>query len=157
MVARKSSPFCSRTIYKNASALQVLGAEAFYDEYVAPTLTDFISRRFEGICRDYFSLQVRSGKLKGVRNIGSYYYDDPVHRKNGEFDVALELADGYAIYEAKYYAQPMTLDEIRREAQQVANIKELAVKQLGFIAINGFVEQEKPYTYLDGNDIFAGM
>ena len=144
-------------IYKNASALQVLGAEAFYDEYVAPTLTDFISRRFEGICRDYFSLQIRSGKLKGVRNIGSYYYDDPVHRKNGEFDVALELADGYAIYEAKYYAQPMTLDEIRREAQQVANIKELAVKQLGFIAINGFVEQEKPYTYLDGNDIFAGM
>ena len=144
-------------IYKNASALQVLGAEAFYDEYVAPTLTDFISRRFEGICRDYFSLQVRSGKLKGVRNIGSYYYDDPVHRKNGEFDVALELADGYAIYEAKYYAQPMTLDESRREAQQVANIKELAVKQLGFIAINGFVEQEKPYTYLDGNDIFAGM
>ena len=144
-------------IYKNASALQVLGAEAFYDEYVAPTLTDFISRRFEGICRDYFSLQVRSGKLKGVRNIGSYYYDDPVHRKNGEFDVALELADGYAIYEAKYYAQPMTLDEIHREAQQVANIKELVVKQLGFIAINGFVEQEKPYTYLDGNDIFAGM
>ena len=144
-------------IYKNASALQVLGAEAFYDEYVAPTLTDFISRRFEGICRDYFSLQVRSGKLKGVRNIGSYYYDDPVHRKNGEFDVALELADGYAIYEAKYYAQPMTLDEIHREAQQVANIKELAVKQLGFIAINVFVEQEKPYTYLDGNDIFAGM
>lgn len=140
-------------IYKNASALQVLGAEAFYDEYVAPTLTDFISRRFEGICRDYFSLQVRSGKLKGVRNIGSYYYDDPVHRKNGEFDVALELADGYAIYEAKYYAQPMTLDEIHRETQQVANIKELAVKQLGFIAINGFVEQEKPYTYLDGNDI----
>lgn len=142
-------------VYKNASALQVLGAEAFYDEYVAPTLTDFISRRFEGICRDYFSLQVRSGKLKGVRNIGSYYYDDPVHRKNGEFDVALELADGYAIYEAKYYAQPMTLDEIHREAQQVANIKELAVKQLGFIAINGFVEQEKPYTYLDGNDLFA--
>ena len=144
-------------IYKNASALQVLGAEAFYDEYVAPTLTDFISRRFEGICRDYFSLQVRSGKLKGVRNIGSYYYDDPVHRKNGEFDVALELADGYAIYEAKYYAKPMTLDEIHREVQQVANIKGLVVKQLGFIAINGFVEQEKPYTYLDGNDIFVGM
>lgn len=47
----------------------------------------------------------------------------------------------------------MTLDEIHREAQQVANIKELAVKQLGFIAINGFVEHEKPYTYLDGNDI----
>ena len=142
-------------IYKNASALQVLGAEAFYDEYIAPALTDFISRRFEGICRDYFSLQVRSGKMKGVRNIGSYYYDDPIHRKNGEFDVALEFADGYEIYEAKYYAQPMTLDEIHREVQQVEGIKELTVKQIGFIAIHGFVEREEPYFYLDGNDIFA--
>ena len=131
-------------IYKNASALQVLGAEAFYDEYIAPALTDFISRRFEGICRDYFSLQVRSGKMKGVRNIGSYYYDDPAHRKNGEFDVALEFADGYEIYEAKYYAQPMPLDEIHREVQQVEEIKELTVKQIGFIAINGFAEKEEP-------------
>lgn len=142
-------------IYKNASALQVLGAEAFYDEYIAPALTDFISRRFEGICRDYFSLQVRSGKMKGVRNIGSYYYDDPAHRKNGEFDVALEFADGYEIYEAKYYAQPMTLDEIHREVQQVEEIKELTVTQIGFIAINGFAEKEEPYLYLDGNNIFA--
>ncbi len=142
-------------IYKNASALQVLGAEAFYDEYIAPALTDFISHRFEGICRDYFSLQVRSGKMKGVRNIGSYYYDDPAHRKNGEFDVALEFADGYGIYEAKYYAQPMTLDEIHREVRQVEGIKELTVKQIGFIAINGFVEREEPYFYLDGNNIFA--
>ena len=142
-------------IYKNASALQVLGAEAFYDEYIAPALTDFISRRFEGICRDYFSLQVRSGKMKGVRNICSYYYDDPAHRKNGEFDVALEFADGYEIYEAKYYAQPMPLDEIHREVQQVEEIKELTVKQIGFIAINGFAEKEEPYLYLDGNDIFA--
>ena len=142
-------------IYKNASALQVLGAEAFYDDYIAPALTDFISRRFEGICRDYFSLQVRSGKMKGERNIGSYYYDDPAHRKNGEFDVALEFADGYEIYEAKYYAQPMPLDEIHREVQQVEEIKELTVKQIGFIAINGFAEKEEPYLYLDGNDIFA--
>ena len=142
-------------IYKNASALQVLGAEAFYDEYIAPALTDFISRRFEGICRDYFSHQVRSGKMKRVRNIGSYYYDDPAHRKNGEFDVALEFADGYEIYEAKYYAQPMTLDEIHREVQPVEAIKELTVKQIGFIAINGFAEREEPYLYLDGNDIFA--
>ena len=142
-------------IYKNASALQVLGAEAFYDEYIAPALTDFVSRRFEGICRDYFSLQVRSGKMKGVRNIGSYYYDDPIHHKNGEFDVALEFADGYEIYEAKYYAQPMTIDEIHREVRQVEGIKELTVKQIGFIAINGFVEREEPYFYLDGNNIFA--
>lgn len=36
----------------------------------------------------------------------------------------------------------MTLDEIHREVQQVEAIKELTVKQIGFIAINGFAERK---------------
>ena len=140
-------------VYKNTSALQVLGAEAFYDEFIAPVLTDFITLRFEGICRDYFSLQVRSGRMNGVRNIGSYYLDTAVRCENKEFPIAVELADGYAVYLAKCSTQPMTLDEIHSEAQRMEGV----IKQLGFISINGFVEQEKPYIYLDDNDIFAGM
>ena len=144
-------------VYKNTSALQVLGAEAFYDEFIAPVLTDFITLRFEGICRDYFSLQVRSGRMNGVRNIGSYYLDTTVRCENKEFPIAVELADGYAVYLPKYSAQPMTLDEIHGEAQRMEGVNDPGIKQLGFISINGFVEQEKPYIYLDDNDIFAGM
>lgn len=144
-------------VYKNTSALQVLGAEAFYDEFIAPVLTDFITLRFEGICRDYFSLQVRSGRMNGIRSIGSYYPDTAVHCESKEFPVAVELADGYAVYLPKYSAQPMTLDEIHGEAQRMEGVNDPGIKQLGFISINGFVEQEKPYIYLDDNDIFAGM
>ena len=144
-------------VYKNSSALQVLGAEAFYDEFIAPVLTDFITLRFEGICRDYFSLQVRSGRMNGVRNIGSYYLDTAVRCENKEFPIAVELADGYAVYLAKCSTQPMTLDEIHSEAQRMEGVNDPGIKQLGFISINGFVEQEKPYIYLDDNDIFAGM
>lgn len=144
-------------VYKNTSALQVLGAEAFYDEFIAPVLTDFITLRFEGICRDYFSLQVRSGRMNGVRNIGSYYLDTAVRCENKEFPIAVELADGYAVYLAKCSTQPMTLDEIHSVAQRMEGVNDPGIKQLGFISINGFVEQEKPYIYLDDNDIFAGM
>lgn len=144
-------------VYKNASALQVLGADAFYDEYIAPVLTDFIACRFEDICRDYFSLQVRSGRINGVRNIGSYYPDTAVRCECKEFPIAVELADDYAVYLPKYSAQPMTLDEIHSEAQRMESLNDSGVKQLGFISIDGFVKQEKPYTYLDGSDIFAGM
>lgn len=144
-------------VYKNSSALQVLGAEAFYDEYVAPVLTHFIAHHFEDICREYFSLQVRSGRMNGVRSIGSYYLDTAVRGENKAFSVAVELADGYAVYLPKYSAQPMTLDEIHGEAQRMEGVNDPGIKQLGFISINGFVEQEKPYIYLDGNDIFAGM
>lgn len=144
-------------VYKNSSALQVLGAEAFYDEYVAPVLTHFIAHHFEDICREYFSLQVRSGRMNGVRSIGSYYPDTAVRCENKEFPVAVELADGYAVYLPKYSAQPMTLDEIHGEAQRMEGVNDPGIKQLGFISINGFVEQEKPYIYLDDKDIFAGM
>lgn len=144
-------------VYKNSSALQVLGAEAFYDEYVAPVLTHFIAHHFEDICREYFSLQVRSGRMNGVRSIGSYYLDTAVRGENKAFSVAVELADGYVVYLPKYSAQPMTLDEIHGEAQRMEGVNDPGIKQLGFISINGFVEQEKPYIYLDGNDIFAGM
>lgn len=144
-------------VYKNASALQVLGAEAFYDEYVAPVLTHFIARRFEDICREYFSLQVRSGRMNGVRSIGSYYPDTAVRCESKTFSVSVERADGYAVYLPKYSAQPMTIDEIHGEAQRMEGVNDPGIKQLGFISINGFVEQEKPYIYLDDNDIFAGM
>lgn len=144
-------------VYKNASAFQVLGADAFYDEFIAPVLTDFIARRFEDICREYFSLQVRSGRMNGVRSIGSYYPDTAVRCENKAFSVSVELADGYAVYLRKYSAQPMTLDEIHGEAQRMEGVNDPGIKQLGFISINGFVEQEKPYIYLDDNDIFAGM
>lgn len=144
-------------VYKNSSALQVLGAEAFYDEYVAPVLTHFIAHHFEDICREYFSLQVRSGRMNGVRRIGRYYPDTAVRCESKEFSVAVELADGYAVYLPKYSAQPMTLDEIHSEAQRLESVNDPGIRQLGFISLNGFVEQEKSYTYLDGNDIFTRM
>ena len=144
-------------VYKNTSALQVLGAEAFYDEFIAPVLTDFITLRFEGICRDYFSLQVRSGRMNGIRSIGSYYPDTAVRCDSKAFPIAVELADGYAVYLPKYSAQPMTLDEIHGEAQRMEGVNDPGIRQLGFISLNGFVEQEKSYTYLDGNDIFTRM
>lgn len=144
-------------VYKNASALQVLGAEAFYDEYIAPVLTNFIARRFEDICRKYFSLQVRSGRMNGVRSIGSYYPDTAVRCDSKEFPVAVELADCYAVYLPKYSTRPMTLDEIHGEAQRMEGVNDPGIRQLGFISINGFVEQEKPYIYLNSYDIFAGM
>lgn len=137
--------------------MQVLGAEAFYDEYIAPVLTNFIARRFEDISRKYFSLQVRSGRMNGIRSIGSYYPDTAVRCDSKEFPVAVELADCYAVYLPKYSTRPMTLDEIHGEAQRMEGVNDPGIRQLGFISINGFVEQEKPYIYLNSNDIFAGM
>lgn len=142
-------------VYKNQSALQMLGAEVFYDQYIAPTLTEYISRRFEALCRDYFSYLARQRKLPGIRHIGSFYYDDPATKSNGEFDVALDFGDTYTICEAKYFKKPIELDDIHREAGQIRGIKGIEVSQIGFISASGFTQKEDDYLYYTGDDLYA--
>ena len=141
-------------VYKNKSALQMLGAEAFYESYVAPSLTTFISHRFEEIARVYFSLQVRAGKLEGTMNIGTYYYDDSISKTNGEFDVVLQRASGHDVYEVKYYSSPLSLKEMRGEEKQIKDVKGINVGRIGFIAANGFEELTTEYDCITGEELY---
>lgn len=142
-------------VYKNKSALTMLGAEAFYDEYIDKAIVTFISHRFEELCRSYFSLRVKSGKLRGITNIGTFYYDDSTTHTNGEFDVVLELRDSYDVYEVKYYASSLSAKEMEHEVQQVRNIKGLTVGNIGFISASGFEVNEAPYVQISGEELYS--
>ncbi len=142
-------------IYRNKSALQVIGPEAFYEEYVAPSILTFISHRFEELCRDYFSFMVKNGKLRGVRNIGMYYYDDIANRKHGEFDVVLQRTEGFDFYEAKYYKSPLRLSEMEEEEEQVRAIPGLTASRIGFIAASGFESADAKYVCITGEDLYS--
>lgn len=125
-------------IYKNKSALQMLGAEAFFEEYIKESLNTFIARRYEEIARTYFSLCVQKRKISGVQNIGTFYYDDKENKKNGEFDVVLARKNAFDVYEVKYYASPMRLKEMQCEENQVRAIKDLKIGTIGFISTAGY-------------------
>ena len=118
-------------------------------------LITFISHRYEEICRTYFSLLVQARKLRGVTNIGSYYYDDSKTRTNGEFDVALERKDSYDIYEAKYYSRPLSVGEMLKEKEQVNRIKGLHAAKLGFIAASGFESVPDEFICIPGDDLYS--
>ena len=141
-------------VYGNKSALQMLGADSFYDEYIEPSIITFISHRFEEMCRTYFSLLAKSGKLKGVLDIGTYYYDDSVRRKNGEFDIALKRAKGYDIYEAKYYTGILTEKEMLQEEKQVLEIPALNIKKIGFITVSGVETKLEKFEYINGEQLY---
>jgi len=141
-------------IYKNKSALQVLGAEAFYEEYIEESITTFISHRFEEMVRTYFSLLVKARKLRGISNIGTFYYDDGVTHSHGEFDVVLERKGIYDIYEVKYYSAPLQLREIHKEVAQIRNIKGLQIGNIGFVATAGYEETPDGYHFIDADELY---
>lgn len=141
-------------IHKNKSALEMLGEKAFYSSYIEKTLHHFVSYRFEEIVRNYFSMKVKKGLLKEVYDIGSYFYDDPVNKTNGEFDVAIDRGNSYDVYEVKYLSSPLTKEAMHKEISEIRNIKGLKLNEIGFASVNGFEEKITGISYIDGNDIY---
>lgn len=141
-------------VYKNKSALQMIGAEAFYENYIEPSLTTFISHRFEEIARTFFSMEVKEGKRNGIFRIGTYYYDDSTTKTNGEFDVVLQRKDNFDLYEVKYYFKPLPLKEMQAEEEQIRNIKGLNVGKIGFISTSGFEEVSSEYDCISGEELY---
>lgn len=139
-------------IYGKNSLILTLGKNVFYEEYIKNSLITFISHRFEDIASTYFSLLCKNGKLKGVRNIGSYYYDDPINKKNGEFDVALEFKDKIKFIEVKYYKDKLTLQEMEKEIIQIKNIKTDKNIDYAFLATSGY--EDSNYECIDINSLY---
>ena len=142
-------------IYGKKNILTMIGPIAFFDKYVKDSLSTFISLRFEDIVKTYLSMLVKKGELNDIYNIGSYYYDDSINKKNGEFDVALKHKEGYDIIEVKFYKSAIKKSLIENEIKQIKEIKELNVLKIGFASINGFEEDVNHLAYMiDGNEIY---
>ena len=97
-----------------------------------------------------------TGDYRDVTDFGTYWYDDPVGRTNGEFDCVLRRSgDRYDFYECKYYDRRMTLEECRREETQVRGRPGLSVSKVGFVCTGGFdVEDTGIYALLTGDMLY---
>ena len=139
---RRLSPYAGfyyRYVFRYLSQRSVLNPEAFYDRYVNDDFeTQFVPHAFEGVCRQYLVRQNRGGRIEPPFDlIGTYSYDDPTTRTNGEFDVVTRDPLGYAFYEAKFRSSPVTQRMIEEEIEQVQRTG-LMWHRYGFFSRAGF-------------------
>ena len=73
--------------------------------------------------------------------IGKYYYDDPVEKRNGEFDIVTLDDKGYIFYEAKFRKEPVTESIVQNEIRQVKQTG-LECYRYGFFSRAGFTCEE---------------
>ena len=121
---------------------------------MAPTLGQFVSRRLEDMAIQYFKRLSRADELRGVRDFGSYWYDDPIAKTNGEFDCVLSRGSVLDFYECKYFDRPMTLAECKAEERQVRAIPGASIGAVGFICSGGFDFESKAYELVSGDDLY---
>ena len=143
-------------IFGKAGTITRIGAEQFSRIKIDPLIDQFISRRFEGIALQYFHRMSVAGKIPDIEDYGSYWYDDPDTKTNGEFDCVIKrVGDKYDFYECKYYDRTMTQEECDLEKKQLSEIKGIDVSGIGFICSGGFAfKNSTEYDLVSGDDIY---
>ncbi|WP_026835397.1 AAA family ATPase [Eubacterium xylanophilum] len=143
-------------IFGKTGTISRIGEMQFYNRNIKETIDHFISRRLEGIALQYFHRLSLSGKIEDIEDYGSYWYDDPKTKTNGEFDCVIRRnGEVYDFYECKYYNHPMPSKECHIEKEQLLNIKGIDVSNIGFICTGGFqAVNDNDYILVDGDMLF---
>lgn len=152
------SLFYYRYVFRYLSQMNVMETEVFYDRYIREDFeTKYVPHAFETICKQYLVRLNRRGLLEEpFEKIGKYYYDDPVGKRNGEFDIVTKDSKGYIFYEAKFRREPVSEEMIREEIGQVENTG-LYCYKYGFFSMSGFTAKEEEYLILITlKDVYAG-
>lgn len=141
--------FYYRYIFRNISRMGIMNPEVFYDKYVREDFeTKHVPHVFEEIGRQYLIRMNIAGRMEEpFYKIGKYYYDDPVLKKNGEYDIVTQDEKGYIFYEAKFRREPLTAGMIEAEMRQV-KATGLPCYKYGFISRGGFEKKESEDTVL---------
>lgn len=139
------SLFYYKYIFRNISRMNIMDSDIFFDKYIANDFeTKYVPKSFETICKQYLIRKNRRGLMEEIfEKIGKYYYDDPIEKKNGEFDIVTQDDNGYIFYEAKFRKEPITENMVQNEIRQVKQTG-LECYKYGFFSRAGFrCEKEK--------------
>jgi AAA+ ATPase superfamily predicted ATPase len=148
--------FYYRYLFLHKSARNVMNAEDFYETYIAQDFeTKFVPAAFERIARQYLIRKNKAGAIKPpFLAIGSYWYDDPKTKQNGQFDVVGKKEKGYVFYEVKFREKPLADNLIQEEAAQILKTH-LPVASLGFFSRSGYaLKKSYPYIFYTLEDLY---
>ena len=136
-------------VFRQDNRIKLLSPSRYFDLYIHPSLNEFISRRFESIVRDYFSIALSKGKYDQIIDLGSYFSSD------NEYDCVFKKSNNkYSVYEVKHYSKPMTLKDQKEELKKIKTIQGLDIDEVGMVCSSSFVEKMDGVQYLDLKDIF---
>ena len=148
--------FYYKYIYKNITARENLNPIIFYKIFIQEDFeSKFIPSIFEKIVKQYL---IKENKKEDVVNpfyqIGTYWYDDPYNKVNGQFDVVTKDKNGYIFYEVKYQNKSIDDNIVNEEIEQLRKI-DIEYYNLGFVSKSGFdLCEKRDYILIDLKDIF---
>ncbi len=148
--------FYYRYIYKNLSKRHMVTEKQFYEEFIKEDLnTQYIPKKFELIAKEYLIIENKLGNNDPLLyDLGKYWYDDPVNKVNGEFDIVSKADLGYVVYEVKYTNTPVKDSDIKHLLEQLKRCN-VNYYNIGFFSKSGFnISDDKSYYLRTLEDLY---
>ena len=138
-ISDRLSLFYYTYIFRRASFFNTMPPETFFDEFISRDFeTKYVPKAFEQIAKQFLLRQNLRGKIDPVLYaIGKYYYNDPVRKRNGEFDVFTLNKNGYDFYEVKFTSAPVDDGVVEEEKKQL-EMAPIEYRKIGFFSRSGF-------------------
>lgn len=111
----------------------------YFETFIkADFYTQFVPHCFEQIAARFLIRQNRARLIDPpFFEFGKYYYDDPVSKMNGKFDIVIQDKRGYTFYECKFRKDIVKNSDIQNEIVQVRQCG-LDAYHYGFFLESGF-------------------
>ena len=155
-VVAKEAPINDENNRKKSGYFISDNLSLFYYKYIAEDFeTKYVPKSFERICKQYLIRKNRKGLMDEIfEKIGKYYYDEPVEKRNGEFDIVTLDDKGYIFYEAKFRKEPVTESIVQNEIRQVKQT-DLDCYRYGIFSRAGFTcDHEKERILIDLSELY---
>ena len=133
----------SEYTFDHSSSLLLMRSEPLMER-----MSESSSLAFTAFCS--FSLEASI-----IMDIGSYWYDDRRTHEHGEFDIVLEYADGYDVFEAKFLRAAMPRSLADEEAAKILAIPQFKARRIGFVSMEGFGFSPDEYVLIDGGMLYG--
>lgn len=100
--------FVYRFAYHNKSLIERDKADYIYNEKILPEFNTYLGPSFENVCMEYLLRMDNQGKLPlTIENIGRWWGNNPVKRKQEEIDIVAIGKDSAIYGECKYRNEPI--------------------------------------------------
>ena len=155
VIKNNSIRFYYRYIYMNSEQRDTMDPLDFFNLYILLDFKkQFIPSVYETISKEYLTIRNKLGLNNPPFNlIGTYSYDDPKNKVNGQFYIVTEDVNGYIFYEVKFTNELIGNSVLNEEIEQLRNLG-INYYKLGFISKNGSTLDDKQYILYDLNDLY---
>lgn len=141
--------FFYRYIYRYKTERNIMNHDDFYEQFIKDDfLNYFIPLKFEKLAEEFLVIKNKQKNFNPpLEKIGKYWYNDPINKINGEFDLVSLDKLGYIVFEAKYTDKKID-DKVLNRLKHQLKVCNVNYYKLGFFSKTGFYLKDSEEYYL---------